>query len=128
MASLKGMFSKARASLQRRIHKKIEDYKAMQKRKKALEQKIRAAQRQAFQETYWKELERAAIEKAKEQARLKARQKVQRGLTWQERLARISEQARKTRTADLLGFKPSGIQSKSPAEMILGTKKKRKED
>jgi len=114
---------KARASLQRRIQKKVKDYQVVQKRKKVLERKIRAAQKKAF----WEELERAAMEKALSEAKQKARQKVQSGLSWRERLVKISEQARKTRTADLLGFQLSG-KAKSPAEMILGTKKKKGED
>jgi len=117
---IKDLMFKARASLQRRIQKKVKDYQAMQKRKKALEHKIREAQRKA----YWEELERASIEEARKQARLKAQKRVQQGLTLQQKLARASQNLS---SAKLFGYDPSSMKRQSPAEMILGKRKKEKE-
>lgn len=112
---LKDLFSKARVGIQRRVQKKVADWKEQQKRKREMIAKIRAAQRKA----YYEELERAAVEQARRMARKKASQ----GLTIRERLVKLSQST--PTAANLLGFDITKAKKKkggSPASIIMGKK------
>lgn len=110
------IFGRARASIQRRIKKKIRDWQAQQREKQRIMRKIKAAQKKA----YYEELEKAAIERARERAREKARETVKKGMSWSERLIGMSEA---TSPAKLLGFEPN--KKAVPPSDVIWSKKKR---